>query len=860
MRTLGPIAEAARQLRSYGGVRICLRIEFTDAVRYFTSGWEPPDVPAAALWPRVTDWGDVTSTLGEALSFPEALGGPVTIADPDGALRDLWEDESFQRLSCDIYWAVWTPGQAQPSIAQCTSVLRGVLAPPERWQESDLTVQIGITGYALKRDNVIELRASREDYPYIDRDDDGRVIPIVYGHARNVPGIFITGGPVTQLAENLPKAGTSFRVVDAREFPTGPITIQIGSEEILGSFNGNLFTILTRPRVHVTSTTTDDPAAGERATAIDDTLIGDGDNVYVGYWFRPSVALSDGSVDRTENYVVMVAGNIPIPDIADQQQRMVLRFISDSGKIEFRSALNLETVIEYFTSGGNDGPFFVEGTECSIKSGVPYTIQSIIADHMTGARVKLWQSTVDYIVGRQHLDVNEVYAYGLPRPLMRWDLTKNTDLSTADGVVMDHLFTEIQGSQVVAKDKSWIPISRELYTVIHTTHAGTGDPITVVRLVRRPTDLPFETFDDDKIRVDVQNSITNPAAVMEDICETYGGMTVDFSDAETKLADWHMDFYCDDVPTVLQLLVDLAYQARCALSWTGQDPKLIYQGANGGVTDEAVERAQILTDAEHVSTFAMERPDIDSVYSEVVVRWREPRHFAGDAIEQQYQLRDAVVEARVGRRTLEVDCWAYDSIACPRALAQYMLERHKHLYRMISTNVTLYGMALEPGDLIDITHPALPISPEPGQIVDMAHRPGQHPTSPDLVHLVVRQFNWPGCSGLSCQGHCETTSCETSCQTDWQPEGCWTCMTTCQSQCELVACVTAEESICTSNACQTSCQIGCMVSCQPSSMVIGCGHCETVSCETTNCETTSCQTVSCETTNCETTSCQTAAQ
>ena len=249
----------------------------------------------------------------------------------------------------------------------------------------------------------------------------------------------------------------------------------------------------------------------------------------------------------------------------------------------------------------------------------------------------------------------------------------------------------------------------------------------------------------------------------------------------------------------------------------------MYQGANGGTSQISLGRSEILTSLQNDSTFRMFREDIDSVYSEVVVHWKEQGELVGETKEQSWSHHDATVESQIGRRTLDLDCWAYNSLDCPRALAYYMLERHKHLCRMLTTDVTVYGMAIEPGDIVQVTHPALPISPEPGQVLETVHRPGVHPETLDAVRLTLRQFNWPGCSSTSCQGHCETSNCEVSCQTNWQPTACWTCQTGCQTRCEHIACVTAVQLICANTDCQTSCKTGCQMFCMPTTMNVGCG-------------------------------------
>jgi len=767
MRTLDTDTNSARQLASYGGVLVCLRVELASGDIYLTSEWEPSDVGTGSLYTTVTDWGDISSRLGESQQFPQSVGG-IVVADPDGALRELWEGESFQRVPCTVYWAVWTPGEAQPGIAGATSILRGAIAPAESWQEFDLAIQFGITDYAIRRQNVIELRATKDDYPYIDVEDDGRVVPIVYGRPRGFRGIYTNGGPVARVTEWISEIDTTIYVDDAAMFPQAtPITIAIGREHITGSFAGNVFTVTARGYVLVTSTTTHD--GPHKATARDTALIDDGENRYVGYMFRPSVQLDDGSVSRVTQFSTIIALSTPMSDILDARSREIVRFDETTGEMEFDYPFQIETEIGYLSGGiVADSPIQTGGWECTIKSGVPYTIQTIAVEHEEGSEIRLVDEPAEYIVARQDVAVRNVYVYGKRKPPWRAYAFATNAIS---GSITDLVREIVEGNSIVDTEDAWVPLPEEMYAVDTDTHAGTGDPITVVSLPRRPRELPGYVLSRDAILVDFAATVTNPAAVMEHIVETYGGMTVDFSTAQTKLAKWHMDFWTDDTPTVLDLFADLAYQSRCAIRWIGEEPDLIYQAANGGTPVVSLDRPHILTDMEHNSTFGMHREDIDSVYSEVTVHWSEQGELVGERKEQSRALKDATVEAQIGRRVLDIDCWAYADDTGPKALAYYMLER----------------------------------------------------------------------------------------QTNFQPTACWTCQTTCQTRCEHIACVTATQLICVDTDCQTSCKTGCQLFCMPTTMSVGCGHCETVACETTDCQTTSCQTTACQTLDCQTTDCQTTA-
>ena len=307
----------------------------------------------------------------------------------------------------------------------------------------------------------------------------------------------------------------------------------------------------------------------------------------------------------------------------------------------------------------------------------------------------------------------------------------------------------------------------------------------------------------------------------------------------------------------------------------------MYLGGSGGDAVETIDRTSTLLD-----TVEFTRRDLDDLYTRVTAHWVERvfpqitpavreqaskipvgKH-TGVEQEQTYVIEDAAAVAAYGRRTRSVNCWPYSDIAGPRALANFLLEKYKRLNRIVNLDATVYGMAVQPGDVIAINLPSLPFPPEKGLVEEAAYQPGHYPEAPDRVGLKVRQFHWPGCS-LACEGMCETTSCEVACEGHWEPTTCWVCETTFQTACQLV-CVTAAQNLCAADGCQVALTAGCFTFCMPVSMNF-CGWCET-SCETTCennpetlCNQTTCQ-VGCETTcetGCETyceSQCQTACE
>ena len=88
----------------------------------------------------------------------------------------------------------------------------------------------------------------------------GRALPLVYGNVPYVPAVCARATPVTQLRGSMSTSAASFIVESAAgppPFPTGPITVRIDDEYLVGSFSGDTFAITTRGAAAITGALAD---------------------------------------------------------------------------------------------------------------------------------------------------------------------------------------------------------------------------------------------------------------------------------------------------------------------------------------------------------------------------------------------------------------------------------------------------------------------------------------------------------------------------------------------------------------------------------------------------------------------------
>lgn len=520
MRTLGTKANAARALASYGQLG-GLKVEFAAGTKWYTSGWEPGDVSGADLRKRVTSWGEVSAILeSDARELAQAAFS-VAISDHDGELRALWEDEQFQRLPCEVHWGLWTPGEAQPTTAESVRVLRGTLVPPVVWTDAAREMQFEVVSLAERHSSMVGFHCTRERFPGIGEDEEGRAVPIVYGHPDKVRPVLTNGGARCRLAEGIADDTKSFVVDDSEGFPQDTsIDVRIGGEIITGSFHGNTFTVAARGKVLVSGTTSHD--APGNCTIRDSSISGYDDNAFVGYKLEIDVdPYPYGNASLQGAFVALLPMHTYIGTPAAEQLRDIIRFDASSGTIEFAAPFVLEGEVEALNAWAQ-----ITAHEVWIRAGTGYQVRTIAEAHDAGSEVAEWGGAAEYAVGLDECAVRQVYVKGirkLPRTVTVIGpvTTYGGDASTiAEGLVSE-LF-----KPAAAVQGAWIPLPGEHWEA-ETVEASFG---TYTRLTLRvpPTFMAGYELETDELRVDVSGPeddsgdvIVNPADVIEHLYDTY---------------------------------------------------------------------------------------------------------------------------------------------------------------------------------------------------------------------------------------------------------------------------------------------------------------------------------------------------
>lgn len=549
------VPATAAEIKSASGVshRIALRVSFANTEYCYTSdGWDPGFASTVRLRQHVAQWGGCNAVLEAAdpAAFAQAMFS-VTILDPDSELYALWEDEQFQRREIALYWAIFTPGEAEPSYTDAVLIMRGVIVPPTQWTEGMREMSFEITDLSIQYETLVGVRATIEDFPYIGESYEGKIVPLVYGHPDMVEPVWTNGGIEAKLYTLIQSSGTGniVQVDDARRFPQGVSRLYVVGRELMQiTFNGNVGNVAVREVDIWSSTTT---AASTGSCTLIDTALGAltdvkyPDNCFVGFEILTQVDESPGAAFIFWTSYSMKQ-TVSLPTFSFQQAgfdtdqaRHVIRMVKSQDKMEW----NRPFVVEQSILDDGAGSWDINGVQLQVGTGANYDVGTEIEGHIPGDRVFLWHPTAttynlgtppdwpyqDYLIGMGECTVRQVYVHGhvyKPRTIYYAHIQGPFAMGTLTNMADSWLHSK-EAARTEPKD-TWVPLRNDLWSV--DTITVDGQTVSRLRIICRPTWLIDYICTTDDIRVDISGPsdaggsvIQNPAEVIEDIFARYGG-------------------------------------------------------------------------------------------------------------------------------------------------------------------------------------------------------------------------------------------------------------------------------------------------------------------------------------------------
>lgn len=579
----------------------------------------------------------------------------LTLLDEDKVLLGLLDANDFQGAQVILYQ--WFTGQVQ---ADLLVTLKGRIEVAPVWVEKDRTLTI--TAETPRRVNPVPFAPTEADDLDVDLDHLGETWPLCFGRPSDVPAVLVKDAPRGTLVQDMTQSGqiedqddvavevaTNVFEIDNpdEDFPQDvTCLVKVGDEYMTGTFDGNTLTVVQR-RV----------------------------NHYTG------LAVSGTGAEITVPAGVRCAGQY----IIIRDPSVVPAYSPNVGTIH-----GTDGVARYTT---------VLGSPVAIGSAdfVGYCYRQV------GRTCYIWNGNPTYIIQNAVADVNKypndpadgarwVHKAGSPVVVASVNPVWIANMIPSDRVIRVRAYRQVTHDDHSGFSQNRIvKVPRGVYTVNLNDAAYNG--ATTITMDEFLSDR--ESGWSDELYVTLESSQDeNTARAIKYLLDNHseGSITTDatsFAAVATKLENYPSHFAILAQSDVLDLVGDIAWQARCGLVWNGSDAKITY------LSEEPTAQAMDLTD-ENVGdgSISLTTTPIEDIVTVFNVEWR-PNY--SDRKPKRLLYRTNV--ARYGKREQKYVFSIYQHRKCVKKSADFWSMRLGRLWRKAEAqHWGLEGLMLDPLD------------------------------------------------------------------------------------------------------------------------------------------------------------------
>lgn len=509
----------------------------------------------------------------------------ITLNDVDGTLRSLIDSHDLHLRPVRVYLTF----QGLP-FEEKALVFEGVVNSPITWDEGGRT----ITFDALSKIESVESGFTMEDgdFPYIEPQDRNKPWPMVFGQVCNMQAVQVRGTRKGFLAEGVGVKDPTIeeRLCQAYKLQCPTITDATNEEGGVGNTQvGSSFTNVRQGKV--------DPQCVKRRF----------DKIC-------EIIFEKAQQEQYVKTQFTVRGGNSFP----QEQKITILI----NEVRFEGVMvgELFTVSQVYHPDVPDNPPCVDVP----PAGWGYRYEPGYGDQIT--------SVGDCTTGGSSFNKDirngsgETWDYfnSFERANFIW-LPPGTEVLLAEEAEVLNIVSLMPGTvdQVAAyrnySDTSLLTaLDTDRYTVV-TTDFG-GYDVVEVRLAAPLSTIPDEDWDDE-IYVSFTSSVgPNPADVIEWLVETYTDLTVDtasFAAVKASLTNYPSNFFVKARPRVLDLIRDVAYQARCAVFIRDNVVYLVYLSKEP-TSIKTLTESDILP-----NTFRITHTGTEDLETRTTIAWRE---------------------------------------------------------------------------------------------------------------------------------------------------------------------------------------------------------------------------------------------
>lgn len=237
------------------------------------------------------------------------------------------------------------------------------------------------------------------------------------------------------------------------------------------------------------------------------------------------------------------------------------------------------------------------------------------------------------------------------------------------------------------------------YTIYETDYDG----YTVVEIGLEKSLSLFDDGWEDQLYVSfTSDEGPNTCDIIEWIIEKYTDLTVDassFASVRTLLANYPQNFYLLDRPDALELCIDLAYQARCALYIRNGTIYIKY------LAYEPTSVRTLTTSDILAGTFSESLTESDEVYTHHKISWSKAGAAVRDDLSPDRQLRLKYNMDIYGNQEKEWDYYSYNVYSLVLKSGTFWLIRKANAWRTVTFDLPLKHIDLDVGDCVTLDIP-----------------------------------------------------------------------------------------------------------------------------------------------------------
>jgi hypothetical protein len=706
---------------------------------------------------RVINLGSIgSSQISNNVSTIEDVS--FTLSDVDYEIKGYIDNNYVEGIPVVIYQH-WDGNDS----GDLVTIFDGILSTPYAWDEGSHTCEISavskfdsqVVGNILRKTDIDadpayqllyawekEVDAGYTDY-YAKDSAFGVYWPVCFGQPLMVPCFQLLSAPESKTESKLKPDSTSIFIKSgSRIFPEGIIELVVEGVHIFGEFatpGSDEFTIATannRQYVNLPRYASpgieipleDQSDADFLKNKITISTVTDGQACLTGMW----ILVKDSSTNSYSMNKVAIQDGVELTCTGKFQSGVnrTQKVLAKQQGVVFEDAIQITSSWSIVEVAGKMREDWLH------KDGI---IRPVTYSDKTGLKLKPWK---DWSIasGKKCYLAKNYSAVGA-------DPKESDSPATHTGavyVVNSKALTEVKNVYAVRKVGRYdrlVKVPESYYTVqLDTTIAGKSCATVTFN---NPLWLRIgEKWKPEKIWVDVNAGSTNTATQIEAIIDDYTNFEADsttFSAVETLIENYPSNFAITKGPDALEVIQDIAFQARCGLNIQSDGVTITYLSKEPSSTDFTLNEEA--TERDSLRIIASESTDI---VTRLVGEWNltlfadeASKHIFPTEVEysESGKIQNVVTNNTdlYGEREQTIDFWIYNNEECVQKSLDFYINRMSQSWVIIEASVFLKGIGLQTFDTVNLNYDISNLVPD----VDGVVRNVSHDLLRDSISLSI---------------------------------------------------------------------------------------------------------------------------